>query len=114
MNQPADGRNGITPKIIVREKLMVDAMVTIYCHDHHGTTGSLCEACAKLKDYAKARLDNCHYQEKKPVCGKCGLRCYNANFRATGEHMFTYAGPRMAVRHPMMGLQHLCDAFRIK
>ncbi len=110
MNRPADKK--LTPKIIVREKQMVDAMVKIYCQDHHHTSSLLCSTCNELKEYAKGRLDNCRYQEKKPVCGRCGLKCYNAAFKDAAERMFTYAGPRMALRHPMLGLQHILDAFR--
>ena len=91
---------------------MVDAMVMIYCQDHHGTNGLLCKRCTELRDYAKGRLDNCRYQEKKPVCGRCGLNCYNATFKGEAERMFTYSGPRIAMRYPVLGFQHICDAFR--
>ena len=83
------------PAIIKREKKMVEAMVQIYCESHHSTNGSLCSKCVNLKDYAKNRLDNCRYQEKKPVCGRCGLKCYNSKFRDYAEKMFMYSGPRM-------------------
>jgi len=60
------------PAIIIREKKMVKAMVKIYCENHHNTKNSLCSECIDLQDYAKNRLENCRYQEKKPVCGRCG------------------------------------------
>ena len=67
----------VEPKIIRREKRMVDAMVLIYCKAQHGYSGAPCAKCAELGVYAKNRLENCRYQDKKPVCGRCGLSCYN-------------------------------------
>ena len=53
------------PSIINREQKMVEAMVQIYCENHHSTRNSLCSKCVELKEYAKNRLKNCRYQEKK-------------------------------------------------
>ncbi|PVX24452.1 MAG: nitrous oxide-stimulated promoter family protein [Candidatus Bathyarchaeum sp.] len=100
------------PAIIKREKKMVEAMVQIYCESHHSTRKSLCSKCVDLKDYAKNRLENCRYQEKKPVCGRCGLKCYNNKFRDYAETVFMYSGPRMFFQHPILGLRHICDSFR--
>jgi hypothetical protein len=98
--------------IITREKKMVGAMVKIYCKDHHGTKKSLCSECVEIKDYAKSRLENCRYQEKKPVCGKCGLKFFNNKFRDETEKMFMYSGSRMFFQHPILGIQHICDSFK--
>ncbi len=100
------------PDIITREKKMVEAMVKIYCKNHHDTKKALCSECAQIKDYAMNRLENCRYQEKKPVCGRCGLKCYNSTFRDKTEKMFTYSGPRMFFQHPILGIQHICDSFK--
>jgi hypothetical protein len=102
----------IEPRIIEREKRMVDAMVLIYCKAHHDHAGAPCSKCAELGVYAKNRLENCRYQEKKPVCGRCGLTCYNLKKKDYAEEVFTYAGPRMMFEHPLLGLQHFLDAFR--
>ena len=100
------------PSIIKREKKMVEAMVQIYCRNHHFTKNTLCSECITLMDYAKNRLDNCRYQEKKPVCGRCGLKCYNNKFKDSAEKMFMYSGPRMFFRHPILGFHHVCDSFK--
>ena len=99
-------------KIIEREKKMVEAMVLIYCKNHHGTSHAPCMKCCELGEYSKKRLENCRYQEKKPVCGRCGLKCYNAKFKNHAEVVFNYAGPRMLFQHPKLGLQHIFDSFR--
>lgn len=102
----------VEPKIIAREKRMVDAMVLIYCKAHHGYSDAPCVKCAELGVYAKSRLEHCRYQENKPVCGRCGLTCYNFQNKGYAEKVFTYAGPRMMFEHPLLGLQHFLDAFR--
>ena len=100
------------PKIIEREKKMVDAMVLIYCKDHHKYENALCSKCFELGVYTKSRLENCRYQEKKPFCGRCGLTCYNVQTKDYAESILNYAGPRMMFQHPMLGLHHFLDAFR--
>ena len=102
----------VEPNIVGREKRMVDAMVIIFCKDHHGYSGAPCGKCAEFGVYAKNRLENCKYQEKKPVCGRCGLTCYNLQNKECAETVFNYAGPRMMFQHPLLGLQHFLDAFR--
>ena len=102
----------IEPKIIEREKRMVDAMILIYCKDHHDYENAPCHKCFNLGLYAKNRLENCRYQEKKPVCGRCGLTCYNFQNKDSAEKIFNYAGPRMMFLHPRLGLHHFLDAFR--
>ena len=100
------------PNIITREKKMVEAMVRIYCENHHNAKNSLCSECIDLQEYAKNRLENCSYQEKKPVCGRCGLKCYNNKFRDYAETIFMYSGPRMFFQHPILGIQHICNSFK--
>lgn len=100
------------PRIITREKKMVAAMVKIYCENHHNTRKSLCPECIELRDYSMKSLENCRYKEKKPVCGRCGLKCYNNDSKKSAEKMFMYSGPRMFFQHSILGIHHICDAFR--
>ena len=100
------------PSVITREKKMVEAMVKIFCESHHNTRNSLCSNCIDVRDYATGRLENCRYQEKKPVCGRCGLKCYNNKFKDNAEKVFMYSGPRMFFQHPILGIQHICDSFK--
>ena len=102
----------IEPKIIEREKRMVDAMILIYCKDHHGCENAPCTKCSKLGIYAKERLENCRYKEKKPVCGRCGLTCYNKQNKDYAETIFNYGGLRMIFYYPKLSLHHFLDAFR--
>lgn len=97
---------------ITREKKTIAAMLAIYCSDHHGTRGALCSDCAGLLDYAERRLDNCPFQEEKPVCNHCEVHCYAAIQRERVRDVMRYAGPRMLLPHPILSLFHMLDKGR--
>jgi hypothetical protein len=60
---------------MTREARTIEAMVGIYCRDHHGTRGGdLCADCADLLNYAGLRLEKCPFQENKTTCAKCPVR----------------------------------------
>jgi hypothetical protein len=100
------------PDIITKEKKIFEAMVRISCENLHDTKKALYSECVEVKDYTKNRLENCRYQEKKPVCGRCGLKCYNNKIRDKTEKMFMCSGPRMFFQHPILGIQHICVSFK--
>jgi hypothetical protein len=98
---------------ILRERQTVEAMIRLYCHDHHGTAAeTLCADCQPLAAYASERLAICPFQENKTVCAKCRVHCYKAQMRERIREVMRYAGPRMLRRHPLMALQHLWDGRR--
>jgi len=97
---------------LARELKTIRAMVRIYCRDHHGVGGDLCEECATLSDYATRRLDRCVFGDDKPTCAKCKVHCYNAAMRERVRVVMRYAGPRMAWRHPLLALAHIRDGRR--
>ena len=100
------------PSIIKREKKTVEFMLQIYCGGNHKTRGALCLECQEFLDYIKNRLDNCPYGENKTACGRCGLTCYAPERKEKGVAVFTYSGPRMLVRHPILAFKHFLDGFR--
>jgi hypothetical protein len=62
---------------MTREARTLEAMIGIYCRDHHGTQGEvLCADCADLLSYAGLRLQKCPFQENKTTCAKCPVHCY--------------------------------------
>jgi hypothetical protein len=97
---------------IDREKRTIEAMVRVYCSDHHRGPDGLCPECDKLLDYAKRRLGGCLFQEAKPVCNKCSVHCFSPKMRARVQAVMRYSGPRMLFRHPILSLRHLVDKFR--
>ena len=91
-----------------REARTIEAMISIYCHDKHGTRGeALCEECTRLAKYAGMRLEKCPYQERKTTCAKCPTHCYKPDMRAEVRTVMRYAGPRMIWRHPYLAVMHL-------
>ena len=97
---------------IAREKRTVEAMVQLYCADHHAEADSLCGECEKLLAYARRRLDTCPFQDAKPACNHCVVHCYAPKMRARVKQVMRYAGPRMLFRHPILSLRHLLDNWR--
>lgn len=95
-----------------REQKTVDVMIALYCHDHHGTQGELCESCHELRDYAALRLQKCPYQENKTTCANCPTHCYKKSKRDEIRVVMRYAGPRMLTTHPWLAILHLLDGLR--
>jgi len=101
----------IYPKV-ESERRTVEAMIDIYCHQHHGTRKGLCSDCEALRNYARQRLQNCPFQDGKPTCAKCPVHCYNPEMRKRIRAVMRYAGPRMLYRHPVMTLKHMMEGLR--
>ena len=99
---------------ISRGHKTIEAMINIYCHDHHDTAETLCEACGELLEYARQRLDRCPFGEDKPTCSKCTIHCYKPDMRKRVTAVMRYAGPRMMSRHPVLAMHHLLDGLRKK
>ena len=95
-----------------RECKTVEAMITLYCHQHHGTRRALCDECIDLADYARQRLEKCPFQEGKTTCARCPIHCYKSDRRAQIRAVMRAAGSRMLFRHPVLALLHLLDGLR--
>lgn len=96
-----------------REKRTIQAMLRLYCRDHHASRGGeLCGACQGLLDYAWRRLDTCPFQELKPACNHCQVHCYSKRMREQVRQVMRYSGPRLLLRHPLLSLYHLLDTYR--
>ena len=95
-----------------RERRTMDAMVRIYCRDHHGSNGELCGECSDLREYAFLRLEKCPYQDEKPTCANCPIHCYKLDMRDRVREVMRYSGPRMLLRHPYLAIAHLRDGRR--
>jgi hypothetical protein len=97
---------------IRREQRTIEAMIGIYCRDHHQGHGHHCDACADLLRYARQRLDNCVFGESKMPCTHCSVHCYSKKLRTRIIDVMRYAGPRMGLRHPYLALMHMLDKLR--
>ena len=97
---------------IRREKKTVDAMIRLYCREHHEADGGLCSECQKLHDFAMLRLTYCPFQENKSTCAKCLVHCYKPELRTKISRVMRYSGPRMLLHHPILALHHVFDGRR--
>lgn len=103
MSKPSERKTVRAP--LEGEKRTVEAMIEIYCRKHHDA-GALCPACRELQVYAFARVDRCPFGPDKPKCSKCHVHCYTPEMRERIRNVMSYAGPRMAVRHPILSVAH--------
>jgi len=125
------------PRRLAREEKTIATMIGMYCRDHHKAAGAapsgpvgvasgdsaeatteprvaggLCEECAALLSYARARLDRCPFGVDKPTCAKCTTHCYKPAMREQVRAVMRYAGPRMVKEHPVLAAAHLTDGRR--
>lgn len=96
-----------------RELKTIQAMVRMYCRGlHHAEGSGLCPECAELSEYAARRLERCVFGDAKPTCSKCVVHCYGDDMRERIRAVMRWAGPRMLLRHPVLGIAHLIDERR--
>jgi hypothetical protein len=102
------------PNRLKRERATIEAMVRLYCADHHQTRESPCPVCTSLVEYANEKLDRCSFGEEKPPCNKCTVHCYRPEQREQVRIIMRYAGPRMLTKHPVMAIMHVVDGKRAR
>jgi hypothetical protein len=91
----------------------IETMVRMYCAGHrHEGRAPLCRDCGALLDYATRRLQRCVFGDAKPTCANCVVHCYRSDMREQMRVVMRWAGPRMMLRHPIMGIAHLIDQRR--
>jgi len=101
-----------------REARTVRVMLDMYCRHNHtagktgGTkldSGRLCADCQALWNYIEERLSRCPFRDDKPTCLACKVHCYRPSMREQVKAVMRFAGPRMALRHPVLSLFHFLD-----
>lgn len=97
---------------IRREKKTLSAMIDIYCEQFNSRVAEHCAEYKELSAYALNKVDNCPYQENKPVCPKCKIHCYNKEMRDKIKKIMRYSGPKMIFRHPYLAVMHLIDSIK--
>ena len=96
-----------------RELKTIQVMLRLYCREHHdGKRDALCAGCGELLQYATRRLERCVFGDAKPTCANCAVHCYSADMRERIRVVMRWAGPRMLLRYPILGIRHLLDGRR--
>ncbi|HEX6007113.1 MAG TPA: nitrous oxide-stimulated promoter family protein, partial [Burkholderiales bacterium] len=75
-------------------------------------SGPICIECLELYHYAARRLERCVFGDAKPTCSHCVVHCYTRDMRERVRAVMRWAGPRMLLRHPILGIAHLIDEHR--
>jgi hypothetical protein len=96
------------------EQETIRLMIAIYCSAAHGypRRGPFCAECARLADYAAARLGRCPWGEEKPTCARCPTHCYKPGMREAVRKVMRFSGPRMLLSHPARGIRHVLKGLR--
>lgn len=89
-----------------RELQTIEVMIGMYCAAHHAGVPR-CAGCDELFDYAQRRLQRCVFGDAKPNCAKCVVHCYTKDMRERIRIVMRWAGPRMLLQHPVLGIRHL-------
>ncbi len=96
-----------------RELKTIKAMLRMYCRGQgHPKGDPLCAPCAELCEYATRRLERCVFGDAKPTCSNCVVHCYSDGMREQIRAVMRWAGPRMILRHPILGIAHMLDEHR--
>ena len=104
MNTPQNNRSSK----LLTEKLTIQAMIRIYCHDQHEVSAvNLCDPCEKLLKYTRERLDQCIFGGEKPTCAQCPVHCYRRDMKETIISVMRYSGPKMLFAHPLLAVKHM-------
>lgn len=99
---------------IEREKRTVGIMIKMYCDHSHEQIDEVCSDCIELAEFANERINRCIFQEDKPVCSECQVHCYRQDMRDKIKTVMRFAGPKMILRHPILGIRHIIDKRKFK
>ncbi|MFG6397397.1 MAG: nitrous oxide-stimulated promoter family protein [Muribaculaceae bacterium] len=91
---------------IEKEKRVVELMIRLYCRKKEGNS-VMCGECARLLEYACARLDRCPFGDGKGSCSRCRVHCYAPAMRGRIREVMRFSGPRMILYYPLEALRHM-------
>lgn len=93
---------------IEEEQKIIALMIGLYCQKVHGSKkGIVCHECEALLDYAKLRISNCPFKEKKGFCSNCKIHCYQPDMREKIRKVMRYMGMRMIFYNPKLVIAHI-------
>ena len=108
-----------------KEKALVSQMIALYCKELHADENPcnkkkplgkviLCQECAELDEYARARSEKCPFMETKTFCSNCKVHCYKPDMRQKIRDVMRYSGPRMIFYHPVTAIRHVIESKKEK
>jgi len=87
-----------TKKARRKQQEVLDRFISVYCMKNHGTPkGELCDSCADLAAYSRARLERCPH-DPKPACKNCPTHCYKPSYRSKIREVMRFSGMHFVKR----------------
>jgi hypothetical protein len=81
-----------------KDLAILEKFIRVYCRNHPGNKDDdLCESCADLYRYAKARLEHCPL-DPKPKCKDCSVYCYSPVYRQRIREVMKSSGMHFVKR----------------
>lgn len=92
-----------------REMQLQNAMIRIYCKNHHVYQGKICKECERLQSMTSRKLAFCNSGADKPTCLNCTNRCYTPVISKQVHTVYRYSRSRIWLRHPLLTLRYRLD-----
>ena len=93
-----------------REMRLQNAMITMYCKQHHVYQDKLCSECQTLQEMCARKLAFCESGEAKPTCLVCTNFCYTPVVAKQARAIYRWAQFRIGFRHPLLTLRYCIDS----
>ncbi|MGM0600803.1 MAG: nitrous oxide-stimulated promoter family protein [Candidatus Rifleibacteriota bacterium] len=101
-------RNEFKNQDIFLEFVTLYKMIRLYCESQHAPfPRRLCSECIELLKYARQRLSNCPYYQKKIACNNCRIHCYREPFKSQIKRVMRFSGPKLLFHAPTLAIRHL-------
>jgi len=87
MKEPSP-MNSIHPEF--EEFRTIRAMITLYCHDHHGGGSQLCSECRHcwiMQDFGSKSV----HSRRTETCANCAVHCYTRSMREKVKEVMRYS-----------------------
>jgi len=99
-------------KRITWEKNTFYKMIRLYYKHHNNIEKELKNEYIELYNYSISRINACIFKNKKPVCSKCKIHCFNDEYGEEVRKIMRWSGPRMILYYPKSALIYLYYKYR--
>jgi len=93
-----------------REMRLQNAMITMYCKQHHVYQGKVCRECERLQQMASRKLAFCESSVDKPTCISCVSSCYTPVVARQAKTIYRWGRLRVWLRHPILMSLYFFDS----
>ena len=95
-----------------REMRLQNAMITMYCKQHHVYQGKVCRECERLQQMTARKLAFCESGIEKPTCATCTAVCYTSVVSKQVKTISRWGRLRIWFRHPILMSLYCFDSLK--